>query len=66
MIEKERGNLSMPEILCCKCRYLTARYVIGCREFAREVSGPLELNRKRPITPAEVNDEYDWATGEVI
>ena len=44
VIEQERGKLSIPEILHCKCRYLTEGYIIGCREFVREVSEPLQRN----------------------
>jgi len=59
VIEQERGKLSIPEILHCKCRYLTEGYIIGCREFVREVSEPLERNRKRPIRPKPM-EGADW------
>ncbi|MFP4352218.1 MAG: hypothetical protein ACLFTU_05215, partial [Puniceicoccaceae bacterium] len=54
VIEQERGRLSMAEMVHCKCRYLTQGYIIGCAEFVREVSRPLEARRKRPIRPKPV------------
>ncbi|MFP4357690.1 MAG: hypothetical protein ACLFSZ_04520, partial [Puniceicoccaceae bacterium] len=54
VIEREQGRLPMADILRCKCRYLTQGYIIGCSEFVREVSKPLEAYRKRPIRPKPV------------
>jgi len=59
VIEQEQGKLSMPEVLRCKCRYLTQGYIIGSREFVREASEPLQPYRKRPIRPKPM-EGADW------
>ncbi|MFP4352816.1 MAG: hypothetical protein ACLFTU_08295, partial [Puniceicoccaceae bacterium] len=59
VIEEERGRLPMAEVLRCRCRYLTQGYIIGCAEFVREVSRPLEAHRKRPIRPKPV-EGAEW------
>ncbi len=39
------------EIVRCRCRYLTQGDIIGCAEFLREATRPLQPHRKRPIRP---------------
>ena len=59
VIEREKGKLSIPQILRCQCRYLTEGYIIGCREFVLEAARPLERNRNRPIRPKPMEGP-DW------
>ena len=59
VIDGEGGELSLPEALGSRCRYLTGSLVIGSRSFISEVLQPQQSRRKRPIRPHPM-EGGDW------
>ena len=54
VIEQRRGSLPLPVLLRCRLRYLCDGIALGSEPFVRDLAGPLQGERKRPLQPQEL------------